>query len=38
MLPRATVAVRVDPADRSRIRLSLGEALAAPLVAVGEGL
>jgi hypothetical protein len=37
MLPGATVAVRVDPADRSRAALSLGEPLAAPVAAVTAG-
>jgi hypothetical protein len=37
MLPGATVAVRVDPADRSRIALSLAEPLAAPVAAVTAG-
>jgi predicted RecA/RadA family phage recombinase len=37
MLPGATVAVRVDPADRSRIALSLGEPLVAPVAAMTAG-
>jgi hypothetical protein len=37
MLPGATVAVRVDPADRSRIALSLAEPLATPVAAVTAG-
>jgi hypothetical protein len=37
MLPGATVAVRVDSTDRSRVALSLSEPLATPVAAVTAG-